>query len=241
MKTAFFLTCYHHVEELSLYVHFFLKSPEIVSTCDMIVYCNNPEISQDQICLALQDFPQDRLKVIRSTQNCGWQFGSFEGLIAHQELLMGYDIIVHTHQNVYMVQGHLILNLLQHFYSQKEIIVVSEVYAGAFVNKSPQLVYATDFFMFKPAEIFWRLFSDYKTMDSEMIAEEFLKFVLVKNGVPRLIAKRFYARYFHRELDYLGLWHEHDKLRVQNYLNNPEESSLFEFEFKLKEEESRRS
>lgn len=231
MKVAIFLTCYHRLEELELYAQFLKKAPPIYESWDPILFCYNDQVSDQQLKDSLRGFSQNRLTVIRSKQNWGWQFASFEGLVQAYQQLRTYDVVLHTHQNVYIVQGGLMEKLIQFFHSQPYPLATSEVMTLDRLNQPASLVYTTDFFAFKPKEIDPHLFLDYPKDDSDFIAEDFLKKLSDQHLLRPMIWKRFYLNQFHRELDYIGLWHEHDQDRVRNYLQDPESISFFEFDF----------
>ncbi len=236
MKFAFFLTSFDHPEELTLYASFLEKNSTHLKEAEIILYCNNPNVSNEALHCSLSTFKANQTHLIRSTQNAGWQFGSFEGMVQNYDLLRQYDLVIHSHQNVYPVRGQQFLLLLQHFAASEASLLCAEVERVpsvelASTHPNDPLLYCTDFFAFKPNAIPKEVFDAYRSMDPQFtIAESFLKITAQRHQIPVLIFKRFLHNLFHRELDYVGLWHEHDQARVAGYLADPDSTTLYEFD-----------
>jgi hypothetical protein len=81
--------------------------------------------------------------------------------------------------------------------------------------------YATDFFAFRPSRVPRSIFESYRNFDgtNAIVPLENLFFIEVHcAGLNCLVTDRFTHGQYHRDIDLLGLWHEHNLRRVDLYL-----------------------
>ena len=91
-----------------------------------------------------------------------------------------------------------------------------------FGHRSP--TFGTDFFAFKPLPKFRSIFDSYLPLlrTPIVVPLEALFFIEVhRAGANYAIGQRYLHGHYHRDIDGLGLWHEHDLDRLAAYLRKP--------------------
>ena len=221
MTLAILYTSFRQLEELQLYPDMLNRNPH-TSEADVIYHNNNPAFTTTQIEEALCKVPYKSLKIIHSPQKNagGYPYGQFEAILDSWDILItkGYDWVIHLHPDIFLIDESKLLAEIDHATSSSADILVT----ATFGHTAP--AYATDFFCFRPARVLKSLFESYLPLLKAPIVVplEYLFYnEIFRAKLKTHVAVRFLHGHYHRDIDQLGLWHEHNLLRVRLYMQNP--------------------
>lgn len=222
MKIAVLYTSYRQFREFDLTPAFYARTQRLQREADLLFHCNNAEIDQAALRDKVEKIPV-RSRLIRNApqQNSGgYPYGQFEAIVdlwTHVDLSQ-WDWIIHLHPDIFIADEQPLLSAIESADRAGHDTLVTRIFG----HRSPN--FATDFFAFKPQPRFKAIFESYLPLLKTPIVVplEALFFIEVhRAGANYAVAPRFASGHYHRDVDALGLLHEHDLPRVQAYLNNP--------------------
>ncbi len=205
-KIMILVTMHRQLKELPLFLEF-LKRCNLDYKPDICVYTNNLEDSKDVYCEILRSYSDNfKITLYKDSENTGYTLGLYTGLEKCRYIYDKYDFVIHTHADVFLTDYNKIIKELEK--NESDIYVANEC------NKQ----YMTDFFVFNPQKI---RFENYNSLQG--VAEEILYQICERDKVkivklPRYNQGEFYPGF--RQIDRMGIWHEHNIAAVINYLNN---------------------
>ncbi len=225
MNIAILYTSYRQFEELDFAAEF-LQQTGYLKQCDIIYHNNNKSIDVDALNQKLSQLPCRKLRFIYNpvANSGGYLYGHLEAICDAMNAIEDgyYDWVIHLHPDVFIVNEELLLTTLKEASAQDKVLVVTRNFG------SHSAAFGTDFFAFRPSETIRAVFQSTLNSFSKMVAEKVaimnetvLFHEVYHHQVPFYLAKRYVADVWHRDLDCLGLWHEHDMSRVRAYLENP--------------------
>jgi hypothetical protein len=217
MKICILITSHRQLRELEFIPRFFECHNYLREHAVIIYHTNNPEIPNLLIEDKLAKVSCNGLVVKRSTQNSGYFYGNFEAIVDSYDLILegNYDWVIKIHPDVFIVDEQPLLDCLR---QSKDVDFIATKMFG---DASP--AFSSDFFAFRPQSIPKSLFEIYLNFDRKTenlnIGEEYLLYFEIKRqNIKHLIVERFISGKYHRDIDLLGLWHEHNLERVSLYL-----------------------
>ena len=129
-----------------------------------------------------------------------------------------WDWIIHFHPDIFIADERPLLAAIESAESDGMEMLLTKVFG----HRSP--TFGTDFFAFKPLPQFRAIFESYLPLLNTPIVVplEALFFIEVhRAGARYAVANRYRHGHYHRDIDALGLWHEHNIERVAAFLRNP--------------------
>ncbi len=223
MKIAILYTSFRQLAELKYFPRLFAKNRKLLDGADIVYHNNNRDFTPAQIQAALAPIGFKNLKVIYSPQQNvgGYPYGQFEAICDSYQALLdgGYDWVIHLHPDIFIIDENKLLAEIE----KAEVAGADMLVCSTFGHKAP--AYATDFFCFKPRSTPIAIFESYRAFLTTPIVVplEYLFFnEIFRAGVKLHVAHRFLHGNYTRDIDQLGLWHEHNLRRIELYLQNPE-------------------
>ena len=220
MKLAILYTSFRQFRELDYLPELFRRSPQLSSTANIIFHCNNGAINPDSLAEKLSTISCRNVELIYSSQKNqgGYPYGQFEAICdVWDKLADKFDWVLHLHPDVFIIHEEPLLAALHEAEADNADMLVTPTFG----LKHPS--FATDFFAFRPANIPRSVFESYRHLDSTSIVVplENLFFIEVHRAhIKYSVAQRFAHGHYHRDIDLLGLWHEHDLRRMDLYLKH---------------------
>jgi len=217
MKLAILYTSYRQFRELDYLPEMFRRAAQLRSTASIIFHCNNAEISQPELAEKLAKIPCQSMDFIYAPQKNrgGYPYGQFEAIgDVWDKLASHFDWVIHLHPDVFVMDEEPLLAALKKADSEKADILVTPTFG----LKHPS--FATDFFAFRPDAVPRAVFESYRNFDRTTIVVPLENLFFVEILRARLnysVAHRFAHGHYHRDIDQLGLWHEHDLRRMDLY------------------------
>jgi hypothetical protein len=230
MKLAILYTAHRQFQELDFAVKFIAQSKNIKNS-DIIYHCNNGKINKETLAKKLEKFPCNNLYFIYNPQSNsgGYAYGQFEAICDAWDIIQRgrYDWVIHLHPDVFVVDEEPLLSALEEAENENKSLVVTKTLGYNYP------AFSTDFFAFRPEGISKSVFESYKylipdgvTLSTNASGSIFplecaFFFEAYRQKVLFYVAKRFISGDYHRDIDCLGLWHEHNQKRVQRYFEHP--------------------
>lgn len=213
MKILLFITGYDQLDQYN-YFNIFLKQLKLNSICDIYIYCNNPNISED-IVKYYKQFDQKNKYLLITTLNGGYRTGGVEAVSKGIEMgiFKDYDYVIHLHPDVFITDDLYLMDILS------ENICNDIVF---FITKSipnDQRFFSFDFFIFKPKLLKTNIFID-ELYTFTTSPEHYLHDMIKKHNIKYTFIKRFNNDTWHpRRIDEnLKLYHEHNMNNVRTIL-----------------------
>ena len=164
-------------------------------------------------------FRNPRTSVFLTDKNIGYAYGHLEAIADCFDFLREFDLVVHMHPDVFIIDAVPFLSLL-------DSIAADENHADFYVTFMRDLVtpadtaFCTDSLPSAPAPAARAVFAGYAGEMAGKLKgpERFLAQMLQNTGLSKKIVPR--AQWMgegHRKIDELGLWHEHSYRRVMKY------------------------
>ncbi len=215
MKTLLFYTSFRQTWEIAASAYFLSSSP-ILSKADILFHCNNGQIDRKRILKSLARFPNPSLQSIFTNKNAGYAYGHFEALVDYYCLASKYDLVIHLHPDVFIVNEEKLITQLSQFYAEQRVFMVSNYRNYPTDNKH---AYRTDFFAFRPTSDLQDQFNSYLDYLKNGISfpELFLGDIIGSGLSNSLLDRSRYMGEPIRRIDSLGLWHEHSRKRYLKY------------------------
>jgi hypothetical protein len=220
MNLALLFTSYRQFEELDLQAEFMRRASRIPSSVPVIYHNNNGKLAPSAISEKLAKIPAVNIDFIHSPQKNagGYPYGQFEAILDVWDKLSGYDWVIHLHPDIFIVDESRLLEVI----GQANRGGFAMVVTPTFGLKAPS--FATDFFAFRPSGTPRGIFESFLPLQDAPIVvplEDLFYIEVHRAGVKYMVAHRFAHGHYHRDIDQLGLWHEHDLNRVRAYLRRP--------------------
>ena len=220
MNIVILITSHRQLRELDFIPEFFKRHNYLRENSSIIYHTNNPEIPVSLIQEKLSGIDCKDILVRSSVQNSGYLYGNFEAIVDSYGLLLerNPDWVIKIHPDVFLVDELPLINLLKQAQDEGFPFVTSKMFG----DSTP--AFSADFFAFCPRLVPQSLFEIYQSYNggTEKLGEEYLLFFEMKRQkIKHLVAERFFSGTYHRDIDALGLWHEHNLERVNLYLKNP--------------------
>lgn len=220
MNIAILYTAHRQFRELEHMAFFFERAQHLRGNVDIIYHSNNPLIGEEALRSRLAAVPCRSLRLVCSQENCGYGYGQFEAIDEVWDILQegGWDWIIHLHPDIYIANDSAVVqSLVEADASGCDAILTRNLGHG-----HPS--FATDFFAFKPSAFQRVIFQSYRSLrhESTIVPLEVLFFVeVLKANTKFRLVDRFKHGHFHRDIDHVGLWHEHDLRRIERYRQAP--------------------
>jgi len=218
MKILFFYTSYRQVKEFDYQARFLERCPQLVDWADMLWFCNNIALPHSILEEKLAAMPFRKKTLIHKDVNQGgYARGQFEVLASQEDVTSEYDFVIHLHPDIFVARESDLVSLLKTFEETNIGFLVSRIFG----NADPS--FATDFFIYRPKFVPHRFFLDYLKYDTSIKTP--LEQVLYRNihdsETPYAEFTRFILGKYHRDIDQMGLWHEHQLNRIELFLRHP--------------------
>ena len=218
MKVLLFITGYRQLKEYEYFAHFFNNLKRLNEVCDIYIYCNNPDISED-ILKYYKQFNLKNKKLFITNINDGYNRGHLEAIsIAYDNnLFKDYDYVIHCHPDVFITDDEYLIQVLKDNYENDNIFFIT-------LSHPNTVFFSTDFFIFKPQLLKENILKDELYLNKDTCPEHYLYNMIHKYNIKYLIINRFEDNNCNprRISEYLKDWHEHDLSRVEDYINNKE-------------------
>jgi hypothetical protein len=214
VKVLLFITGYRQVKEYDYFNAFLQRLTNLNNICDIFIYCNNPDISEE-IVTYYKKFSHKNKRLYITSVNAGFGMGGVEAVSSGIEMgiFNAYDYVIHLHPDVFITDDSKILEMLNDNIDNDYVFLV---------NKSlpdDERFFSFDFFAFKPRLLKVNIFKDepYRCLD---LPEHCLCDAITRNNIKFKIIDRFdNSTWFPRRIDdHLKLYHEHNLGRVENVL-----------------------
>lgn len=217
MKICILYTSYRQFEELDYLAVLWPRLPYLSSSADVIYHCNNKNIQREELEKKLSKIPFRKLDLIYSPQKNvgGYPYGQFEAICDAWGRLQEYDWVIHLHPDVFIIDEERLLGALRKADSEQADMVVCPIFALAHPS------FATDFFAFRPSAVPLSVFESYHPLESTKVVVPLENLFFIEVHRARLkydVAHRFAHGQYNRDIDRLGLWHEHHLQRMKLYL-----------------------
>jgi len=221
MRILLLYTSYRQFQEFEYQIEFLEKCSRLVQLSDMLWCCNNVSIPRQKLEDKIEKMPFSKKKLVHKDLNSyGYMRGQFE-VLAYLEKNFGeiqkYDYIIHLHPDLFFADESKLLEVLEHFLDQKTGFITSR----CFGLEEP--AYSTCFFIYKPKFVphdffFQCLQSDIPVSQG---AERVFFSTIQELDVPHQEITQFFLGQTHRDIDNLGIWHEHQLIRVKLFFIHP--------------------
>jgi hypothetical protein len=221
MKLGILYTAHRQLDELD-FAGRFLESAPVLKQSQIIFHCNNSAISSENIAQKLAAWPVASVQLIHSTiaNRGGYAYGQWEAILDSWEALQDkhLDWVIHLHPDVFLANEQPLIAAIESVHAAGMELLVSRTFG----TKTP--AFATDFFAFRPSKIPRDLFASFEPLIGApaVVPLEHLFFNEVhRHKIRYSMVQRFHDDHYHRDIDLLGLWHEHDLRRVKIYFKHP--------------------
>lgn len=225
MKVLLFITSHRQLKEYEYFAYFFNRLKRLNEVCDIYIYCNNPDISED-ILKYYKKFNLKNKKLFITNINHGYYLGGTElmSIAYDNNVFKDYDYVIHCHADVFITDDEYLMQVLNDNYENDYIFLLT-----LSIPNDEQFL-SGDIFIFKPKLLKENIFK-YSLLSLLNVdlpcAERSLYNTLYKHNIKYLIIKRFKDDKFdpRRISEYLKEWHEHDLSKVEDYINNKESNT----------------
>jgi len=202
------MTGHRQNEEYALQAKFLRRSPKLLASAELFVYNNYIQNKIEDVC---RDIPLP-MKIHNTEKNAGYLLGPVEAmefLFANRDL-SDYDYVIHLHPDVFIVNEGPLFKLLEEELNTENVFLIN----SAVPNDSR--FYNFDFFAFKPRLLKESIFVNWSNWTGP--CEYFLHDRIVQGSIPHRLVQRYTLPVAGREIDLLGVWHEHNLSRVYTFL-----------------------
>lgn len=202
MHNVIFFTCHRQLDEIQYASQFFNRSDYLKNNFEVILHCNNPKYSLDQ--LKEKSKFETKTDIILTSKNSGYNFGAFEALSDNFELLKRYNTVIHTHPDCYITDS-----------SKLELVMCNiEDFAVSPFHHIHRDCYSSDFFIFKPKINYFKDWNIAKTH----VAEHWLYDTIKDLNLKICHIDRFVEGIPGKSIDNFGIWHNHNILQIIDHL-----------------------
>jgi hypothetical protein len=213
MKLLLFITGFDQLEQYN-YFNIFLKQLKLNDICDIYIYCNNSNISED-ILKYYKQFDQKNKYLLITTLNGGYRTGGVEAVSRGIEMgiFKDYDYVIHLHPDVFITDDTYLMDILSKNISNNIVFFITRSVPN------DKTFFSFDFFIFKPKLLKKNIFID-ELYTFTKSPEQYLHDMIKKYNIKHTFIKRFdNDNWYPRRIDdNLKLYHEHDMNKVRNVL-----------------------
>lgn len=206
MKNLLFYTCHRQLDEINFSSFFFNKSNFLTKNFDVIIHCNNPIRTIDEI-KAKAKF-NTKVDIFLTTKNTGYNYGGIEATSDLFEVFKQYSTVIQLHPDCYITNTKKLENCISKTF---DVMVSPFFHIG-------RMAYNTDFFCFNIKNNFLSSCHDNWKNNPNCVPEHFFYDVIREQKLNILEIERYPdlngAAY--RNIDNFGLWHCHDNSQVEN-------------------------
>lgn len=213
MKILLYITTFRQLLEFKYFSIFFNSLKSLNKICDVFIYCNNANISDD-ILTYFKSFNIKNKFIFVTSKNDGYRMGGVEALSTgiDMNIFSTYDYVIHLHPDVFIVDDQHTINILEENLDNDICFFITQT-----VNNEKFASF--DFFIFKPRLLSGNIFKDdmYTWQDCPEI---YLYNKLIQHNIKFIHIPRFSDNNYlpRRIAEYSKIWHEHDLDSVKNYL-----------------------
>jgi len=214
MKILLFITSHGQLKEYN-YFSKFLKKLNLNKICDVYIYCNNTNIS-NEIVDYYKNFDQKNKYLLITSLNSGYRVGGVEAVSNGIELgiFKEYDYVIHLHPDVFITDDAYLTQVLEENLHNDTVF---------FITKSipnDDHFFSFDFFIFKPKLLNTNIFIE-ELYSFNYYPEYYLHHVINKYKIKYTYIKRYNNdSWMPRRIDdNLKLYHEHDLKKVEDLLS----------------------
>jgi len=214
MKILLFITGHGQLKEYN-YFSRFLKKLNLNKICDVYIYCNNTNIS-NEIVDYYKNFDQKNKYLLITSLNSGYRVGGVEAVSNGIELgiFKEYDYVIHLHPDVFITDDAYLTQVLEENLHNDTVF---------FITKSipnDDHFFSFDFFIFKPKLLNTNIFIE-ELYSFNYYPEYYLHHVINKYKIKYTYIKRYNNdSWMPRRIDdNLKLYHEHDLTKVEDLLS----------------------
>ena len=204
MKILLFITGYDQVHDY-LFFQRFLKKLPLNDMCDIFIYCNKPDISEE-IQTYFKEFNQKNKSLFITSKNAGYRVGGVEAVCVGMDMgiFQEYDYVIHLHPDVFMTDDVYLREILLENEKNDTVFFITKVLPD------PRH-FAFDFFIFKPKLLTVNIFKE-ELYSFTTSPEYYLHDMIQKYQVKYTMVKRFYndIGLTRRIDDHLKLFHCHN-------------------------------
>lgn len=216
MKVLLFITSYRQLEEYKYFNQFLQRLNVLPNICDIFVYCNNVNIS-NELLTYFQEFKQQNKRIYITSKNDGYARGGVEALSVAYDMgiFEEYDYVIHLHTDVFITDDTYLMEVLNKNLHNDTVFFITK----SVPNDSN--FFSFDFFIFKPKLLLNNIFKDEMYTFSKPVEYYFCD-VIQKNNINYQFIKRFENDHWYpRRIDEnLKLYHEHDLQKVKLLLDS---------------------
>lgn len=225
MRLLLLFTSYRQFKELDYQRKFLERCDYISNNFDILFHCNNLNIDKKIIQNKIKELPCKKYKLVYGENKGGYLRGQFQAISEMFTLgfLNSYDFVIHLHPDIFIVNEKPIIELVNIHKTNNYDLFVSRIFGKSHPS------YATDFFAFKPSNIFAELFSAYAKypQDFQIPLETIFYQLIQEFNISYLEIERFKVGRYFRDIDSLGLWHEHRLAKIDLYFRMPQLRYLY--------------
>lgn len=215
MRILLFITGHSQLEEYN-YFSKLLNSLSISNICDVVIYCNNSNISS-KIVSYYQQFNQTNKQLIITNKNSGYRIGGVEAVSNGFDLNLfnDYDYVIHLHPDVFIVDDNKLLTVLNENLNNDNVFLITK--SLPYDNK----YFSFDFFIFKPKLLTTNIFKE-ELYIFKTLPEYYLHDMILKNNIKYKFIERYNNNNWEprRVAENLSIYHEHNLSNVYNLLHS---------------------
>jgi len=155
-KILLLYTSHRQLEEIYLQSLLYQKFPDnysVITKLDTLFYCNSSEIDEEKLVKYINMLPQKNKKLIHTDKNIGYLWGGHEAVSETFDIWKEYDVVIHLHPDVFILNDQMITKLLEKLILTTEIDFISTYNLDPTKDDNKNYL-SFDFFMFKPKQIF---------------------------------------------------------------------------------------
>jgi hypothetical protein len=211
MKNLLFYTSHRQLNEIEYSSFFFNQSEILKNNFDVFIHCNNEQISLQE--LRHKSKFQTKTDILVTSKNSGYKYGHIEALHDLFTMLSKYEMVIHLHPDCYIVKD----DIIQYLLNEQFDVAVSPC-----TCMDSEKCYNTDFFCFKTKINFLNSYYDiFSKHGDDYAPEKFLHEVLSCSKLNILELNRYSNKICdYRAIDNIGLWHEHDTFKIEQYIRS---------------------
>ena len=112
MKVLLFITSHRQLKEYEYFAYFFNRLKRLNEVCDIYIYCNNPDISED-ILKYYKKFNLKNKKLFITNINHGYYLGGAElmSIAYDNNVFKDYDYVIHCHADVFITDDEYLMQV----------------------------------------------------------------------------------------------------------------------------------
>lgn len=214
MKLLIFLTSHRQTWEIQEFGNLLDRSAKMRDVA-CFMHCNYPVVFNHALKNSLSFVGRRDFSIFLTHKNTGYSYGHIEAIVDYFIYLMPYDLVVHCHPDVFLIEPDNIFDILCNFYSSPDMedFLVSPMRAWDTPTSSG---FCTDFFAFRPRQEIAYALARYSEEPFRSLKhpEKFLQRQIQECGFKyQILARTQWMGRGPRFIENVGIWHEHDRNR----------------------------